>query len=260
MPSRSSRRAGMLAVALCAATLVSCSSSGGGSQECQGDGCAQALIDRTPPTVVSVTPADGSANVWARDAIVVTFSEPIDPESVTVDTFVLADQLGAPVEHVAALSLDGRTLTVRTVGVPAVPNVLHAALGRVRDRAGNTLANWPVQWSWELPDWQGLGNPVYQFYRYQNTARVAVDGWGNPTLVGASQSGPSMGVLRWSGTAWTAMSVPSAWLAVYEFGADGDADGRLALAFTRRDAPPIVYASVWNGSAWSDSTVLSVDT
>ncbi len=260
MSSTPSRQAWALAVALCAATLLSCSSSGGGSEPCQGEGCAQSLMDRTPPTVLSLTPPDRSTGVWARDPIVVTFSEPLDPASVTVDTFVLADQFGSPVEHVAALSLDGKTLTVRTVGLPAVPNVLHAAVGRVRDRAGNTLANWPVQWSWELPDWQGLGNPVYQFYKYQGTARISVDGWGNPTVVGSSISGPSMGALRWSGSAWGAMALPSAWLAVYEFGVDGDADGRLALAFTRRDAPPIVYASVWNGSAWSDSTVLSVDT
>lgn len=260
MSSTPSRLAWVLAVAACAATLVSCSSSGGGNDACQGGGCAQALVDRTPPTVTSLTPADGSTNVWARDPIVVTFSEPIDPASVTVDTFVLADEFGSPVDHVAALSLDGKTLTVRTVGLPAVPNVLHAAVGRVRDRAGNTLASWPVQWSWELPDWQGLGNPVYQFYKYQNTARISVDGWGNPTLVAASISGPSMGALRWSGSAWNAIPLPSAWLAVYEFGVDGDADGRLALAFTRRDSPPIVYGSVWNGSAWSDSTVLSIDT
>ena len=260
MSSTPSRQAWVLAVALCAATLLSCSSSGGGSEPCQGEGCAQSLMDRTPPTVLSLTPPDRSTGVWARDPIVVTFSEPLDPASVTVDTFVLADQFGSPVEHVAALSLDGKTLTVRTVGLPAVPNVLHAAVGRVRDRAGNTLANWPVQWSWELPDWQGLGNPVYEFYKYQSTARIAVDGWGVPTVVGSSISGPSMGALRWSGSAWNTMPLPSAWLAVYEFGVDGDADGRLALAFTRRDAPPIVYASVWNGSAWSDSTVLSVDT
>lgn len=49
-------------------------------------GCAETIpdfgIDRTPPTVVSITPADGATNVDREASVTVTFSEAISPESV----------------------------------------------------------------------------------------------------------------------------------------------------------------------------------
>ena len=49
-------------------------------------------IDRTPPTVVSISPA--SANVSVGASVVATFSEALNPATVTKDSFVLSSSTG----------------------------------------------------------------------------------------------------------------------------------------------------------------------
>ena len=47
------------------------------------------LADTTPPTVTGVTPADAAAGVSTATALTATFSEAINPATLTTTTFVL---------------------------------------------------------------------------------------------------------------------------------------------------------------------------
>ena len=47
-------------------------------------------VDETPPKVVSISPANGSDNVLPTSEIQVTFSEPIEPTTVTSQTFFVS--------------------------------------------------------------------------------------------------------------------------------------------------------------------------
>lgn len=87
----------------------------------------------TPPTVVSVTPADEATVAPDLAAIEVTFSEAMDPATITPATFLLSDMQGA-------VSYDPETLTARfdIAGGPLVPKRLYTIFvaGTVTDAAG----------------------------------------------------------------------------------------------------------------------------
>lgn len=51
-------------------------------------------IDRTPPTVVSVIPAPGTIGISVGTTVVATFSEAVNPATVTKDSFVLSSATG----------------------------------------------------------------------------------------------------------------------------------------------------------------------
>jgi len=106
------------------------------------------VTDATAPTVQGATPADGAVDVDPAVHPTVTFSEAIDPASVTAATVQLLDATGAVVPQAAGapqLSADGRTATV----VPAQPLAESATYrvrvvggpSGVRDVAGNPLAS-----------------------------------------------------------------------------------------------------------------------
>jgi len=111
----------------------------------------EVIVDRTPPQVVSRTPTPGAENVWVRQPIQATFSEPLKPGTVTSDSVKLAVG-GAEATASLSLSTDGKTLTV-------VPNpVLRASTNPqitmtsgVSDLAGNALSLPSDTWSWNLP-------------------------------------------------------------------------------------------------------------
>jgi hypothetical protein len=115
------------------------------------------VVDRTRPVVVSRAPAPGATNVWSRDPITVTFSEPIDPDSLPGNVQLGASSGSAPLH---AISLSGSTLTVALGERPSVPNHLTVQLGSgIRDLAGNALVVPSDAWSWDVPVWQTL--PLY---------------------------------------------------------------------------------------------------
>src|SRR5206468_3233442 len=56
-----------------------------------------AVVDTTPPTVLSVTPANGATGVSKATTIRATFSEAISAATLTTSTFVLRDPANAVV-------------------------------------------------------------------------------------------------------------------------------------------------------------------
>jgi hypothetical protein len=119
--------AAAVAVGLAAAILTSCGDSGGGA----GPG------DTTPPTIVSVSPADGADDVGLIEPVGITFSEPMDASTINDETITVSGRRGGFVEY------DEET---RTASV--IPDTLYPAEGEqtvtvtdgVSDEAGNALA------------------------------------------------------------------------------------------------------------------------
>src|SRR5262245_35483362 len=90
--------------------------------------CSSNDSDDAPPVVVSVTPADGAADVWLHDPIGVTFSESIAPDSVTASTVVVAAEDGTVLPATLALDATGTALTVRVADEAALIGGLQLTL------------------------------------------------------------------------------------------------------------------------------------
>ncbi|MEO8681656.1 MAG: DUF4082 domain-containing protein [Vicinamibacterales bacterium] len=101
--------------------------------------------DTTPPTVVSINPAADAIGAGTGTPVSVTFSEPIDPATVTTNTVELRD--GATLV-LASVTYDGVTRTATLTPNYALANgttysarVHGGSTGfRVKDLAGNALA------------------------------------------------------------------------------------------------------------------------
>ena len=98
--------------------------------------------DTTPPTVVSVSPADGDSTVLPSTAIRATFTEKLDPATVTAASFYLTPAVDASIQY------SGVTATL----VPLQPlDTLNSYIATittaVTDSSGNHL---PADYSWEF--------------------------------------------------------------------------------------------------------------
>jgi len=101
-------------------------------------------LDLTPPTVTATTPASAARNVLLSTTLQFTFSEPIDPTTVTTSTIQLKDTRNLAVSgtvsydaatRVATLTPSASLLPTRTY----TATVVSGASG-VKDLAGNALA------------------------------------------------------------------------------------------------------------------------
>jgi methionine-rich copper-binding protein CopC len=103
--------------------------------------------DRTPPTVVSVDPADATTNVPVNAAIIVRFSEPmrgdipgfLGQNSITTDTVKLL-RSGIPVEGTVSLSQDRLAATFRPNDNLLITTQYDVVVDGVRDATGNPIA------------------------------------------------------------------------------------------------------------------------
>ena len=102
-----------------------------------------AAPDLTPPTVVSVSPANGATNVAVGAPVGATFSEPISAASVTGTSFTLRDGGGNAVA--ASVSTNGSTATLQP-GAALQPATTYTATllsgaNGIKDLSGNPLAS-----------------------------------------------------------------------------------------------------------------------
>lgn len=127
----------------------------------------QAIADTTAPTVTSAVPGAGSAGASTRVAPTATFSEPVNPSTVTGTTFTLKDASGAAVT--ATVSYDIATLKATLApSSPLATNTTYTATIKggtngVKDTAGNALAadyTWTFTTSNSLAPDQGYGGPI----------------------------------------------------------------------------------------------------
>ncbi len=96
-----------------------------------------AVIDTTPPTVSSTTPASGATNVPVGNALTATFSEAMNPLTVTATTFTLK-QGSTPVAGAVIYSGVTATFTPLAALAPNLPFTATITTG-VTDLAGNAL-------------------------------------------------------------------------------------------------------------------------
>src|SRR5690606_23821109 len=98
-----------------------------------------------PPRVTSIAPTNDAVNVALSAPIVITFSEPIDPASVSganASNVIVADGTGAVVPGALGLSQGNTVLTFRAATAFA-PNQRYTILvgTGVTDRSGRGLAD-----------------------------------------------------------------------------------------------------------------------
>ncbi len=99
--------------------------------------------DTTAPAVSSTNPTSGAVGVCTNKTINATFSEPMDPLSITTATFTLAVTAGAPVTGVVAYDAPTRISTFNpTANLTAATSytaTIKGGVSGVKDLAGNAL-------------------------------------------------------------------------------------------------------------------------
>ncbi len=124
--------------------------------------------DTTPPTVLSTAPAAGATNMPLAAHPSATFSEALDPATVSAATVNLRDQNNALVASDASYDAASRSIVVSTTaGLLAQTSytvTIVGGTGGVADRAGNPLAG-DVAWSFTTataapPPDEGPGGPI----------------------------------------------------------------------------------------------------
>jgi ice-binding like protein/Big-like domain-containing protein len=104
-----------------------------------------AAPDTTPPTVLSTNPAAGAVGVCMNKALNVTFSEPMDPLTITTATVTLATTPGVSVTGLVSYDSQTNTATFKSTanltGSPATnyTATIQGGANGVKDIAGNAL-------------------------------------------------------------------------------------------------------------------------
>jgi hypothetical protein len=111
----------------------------------------KALPDITPPTVLSTNPPNYSTTVPAYSAVTATFSEAIDPATVTAASFTLMDGT-TPILGTVTYSSGTATFTPSAYLTPSTVYIAKITTG-IKDLAGNALgSNYLWQFKTSAPD------------------------------------------------------------------------------------------------------------
>ncbi|HEX9811054.1 MAG TPA: Ig-like domain-containing protein [Burkholderiales bacterium] len=129
----STLRAPSLVVAFVTVIASACGGAGGG------------VFDNTPPTVATTDPPSNAVGVQLNDPIIATFSEPLDPGSVSAASFQVTDDMSNPVN--GTVSVSGRNARFAPGPSALVKSALYHAMltTAIKDSAGNALTsgfNW----------------------------------------------------------------------------------------------------------------------
>jgi hypothetical protein len=102
------------------------------------------VVDNTAPTVTTTSPAAGATGVSRTANITATFSEAMNPATISTSTFVLRDASNNVIP--AAVTINGANTVATLNPTPTLATlttftvtVLGGATG-VKDQAGNALA------------------------------------------------------------------------------------------------------------------------
>ena len=101
----------------------------------------QWAVDTVPPAVVDVTPADGSTSVPGDAAVSATFSEDLDPATLTATSFTLVmDKTGTAVEARVAYDPSARRAVLTPARQLLPLTTYRARVAGVADGVGNRMA------------------------------------------------------------------------------------------------------------------------
>ncbi|MFN0253859.1 MAG: Ig-like domain-containing protein [Kofleriaceae bacterium] len=200
--------------------------------------------DHAPPEVVSITPADGAGGVWLHEPIRITFSEPIDPASLSGATLSAA---GADIP--VTVTAGGEELVVIAGDDAAIVGELRLRLDtRITDLAGNALVETGAVWT--LLPWA-------RDERAGEAPAIAVDSAGTILLARSTTAPPRRVIVsQWSGGTWVELGDElgerDAALPSISF----DANARPLVVWSElasgvgTPVTPTVAAARWNGAAW----------
>jgi hypothetical protein len=104
---------------------------------------AQYAADTTAPAVVATTPAASATDVAGTSAVMLQFSEAMDPASINAATLVLRNAGNAIVPATVAYDAASRTATLQPTAALA-GSTTYTVSGAARDLAGNPVA--PLTW------------------------------------------------------------------------------------------------------------------
>jgi hypothetical protein len=214
-------------------------------------------IDHTPPTITMLSPERGTSTVSLSAPLVVTFSEPVAPASVSnASVTVSAGSTVIPSTVQLASAASSLSVTVGNTSTLALPATFSATVATtITDRAGNALAPLQPAWSWTVPAWLRL--PTLAVDRQP---RMVLDSTGRPVLLYAvletvnSNSVYDVYVARYDGAAWdTSLGAPTS---AADNGRNGyslalDSQDRPVVAWTERFAQSTVHVGAWTGTAWN---------
>ena len=117
--------------------------------------------DTTPPTVTTIFPADGATGVAQASSLAATFSEPVDPSTITASTFSVAKGATA-VAATVSYDIPSNTATLNPTADLEPATVYTATvkggLTGVKDVVGNPLA---VDKVWTFTTAAVAGNVTY---------------------------------------------------------------------------------------------------
>jgi YD repeat-containing protein len=120
--------------------------SGNGANFFESTFTTGAATDTTAPTVLMVTPGNGSTGIGLNAAVVLTFSKSLNRNTVngnTVGLLVNGSKLGIGIN----LSADNRVVVLNAFTLPASSTVTVVATTGVTDLAGNALGNFESSFS-----------------------------------------------------------------------------------------------------------------
>jgi hypothetical protein len=219
----------------------------------------EVVIDRTPPQVISRTPAPGEQYVSVRQPIQAVFSEVVKRNSVTSSSVRLISG-GGVVSATLLLSEDGKTLTV----MPETPVETGGTLmlditGQLTDLAGN-VAHEPIGvWSWMVPVLVPIG-PTFSAHpemRDAGSGVVKLNATGNPVVAWSEFDGLTYNIYvwRWSGNSWDpiggGLSANPGITSAFWPSLQLDAQGNPIVAWVERsDTGQKVHVWQWTGSYW----------
>jgi hypothetical protein len=179
-----------------------------------GSYTATYAADTTPPTVTSVSPANGATGVATASTVSATFSEPMDASTIDGSRFQLRDPANNLVPASVSYDAGSQTATLAPTSALANSTVYTATVkggsGGVTDSAGNPLA---ADYSWSFTTAAAasasLGDTsVADFSAGTPDANTYIAQTGDGELIlkpseGAEFFGSSL-PSGWFGTAWSA--------------------------------------------------------
>jgi glucose/arabinose dehydrogenase len=157
--------------------------------------------DTTPPTVTARTPAPGGTGIAVDISPTATFSEPVDPATVTTSTFFLLPQ-GSSTPVPAAVSYAGQTATLdpnSNLGQnTAYTATVKGGGSGVKDPAGNPLA---ADVSWSFTTAASANQPPVPVIDMPSSSLT----WkvGDPISFSGHATDPENGALPASALSWT---------------------------------------------------------
>ncbi len=170
--------------------------------------------DITPPTVTTVTPANGATTVTTNATVTATFSEAVNASTVTGTTFQLRDAGNNLISATVSTASNVITLTPSApLSVSTTYNVtIVGGASGVKDLAGNALAS---NYTWSFTTAGGGGGTTYTLFLSTSTPAVPLAEDGTGIELGmrfrTTQSGFINGIRYYKGAGTTGTHIGSLW-------------------------------------------------